>query len=1217
LYNASAGTVQLIADLTGYYVGGTPTAAGAFGVVSPSRALDTRSGVGAPKAAVKAKGVVAFKVAGVGGVPASGVSAVALTVTVTAPAAAGNVTAYGDGSARPGTSNLNFVRGQTVANLVIVPVGSDGKVALYNASAGTVQLIADLTGYYLAASPQPLPPSVAGISATSGSVVGGDVVTVTGAGFSGATSVLFGSAPAAAFTVQSPTAIQVTTPAALPGSVDVSVTTPNGTSAANTADQYTFVNPPDASSSNYVAATTTQTTSSSAVLSVTGGGTDWADPAAPTTTPWVVTLAAGVAHPAVGEQYYLAPGNPVFPSGLAGVVSAVQTGSDGTTALTVTPSSVDGVLGTATADYTGAIGNDTAAAAVPATGLKRMATQSAPSLTGTINFPKIDGPSGMFCKDKDGKSIDLQGSITLKLENVKAHAEIDTGGLFSKPFVDVWVQYEPTIGFNITAEASATCSVSRTWQTEHEKLFLLGDTGVTIAIAPDLSFSITASGTITVEQHSYRMMGFISNPDGSIRRIDAKSSDPVDVTASASLEADASVGVQIQVGLLDVIGVGMSLDAGIKGSIEYTPTPPQLCASVTPYFRGELYAYLNLWVKEWKLQAFSTELDLPVFNKCTASGDAPPTISSTTFPDGTVGVPYSAALTTADGRAGTWALSGGSLPTGLSIQGSSITGTPQSVGDSQAVVTFTDSNSHSATIVASISVSAGSGSGGGTTTTPTVATFDLPVGTVGVPLRSDALPSYDGTAAAPGTIYWALSGGSLPPGVTLNLDTSGGEVLYSFAGTPTQAGTWPFTLSATDSMGTKSLPEVFVVSGLPTASPYTVTSQNSSDRYGFTTTHDPDNEKTTITRTDSQTGAQVDVLAATQAPSLCTGGWPNYATLQSTSRDGNLVGISCSDTGYNGSDALYLLNITAGTATRVDVASTDYTGPVGQPSPYRDQGIPQNGISDDGSQVLIETRDLLTSDAAAETWVGAHLYVRDVSTATTRLVPDARAVGYDAFRGAAISGDGNYIDLYGVYCSAHDGNSCYNTRVGVIKSPDATTTSTLCASECSVVRSFDAGFGRLWSASADGLSVAVVTRADHYDSTGTWVAADDVYLFHATTNTTVDTGYIPLWSGNDGNNVGNVQVVLSPDGSKLFYMSDLREYTCQLNDVHVNGDGTLGASSVIGDPPQGLPRTGCSSPVAVSADSSRLLFDSSNSNLEPSPPLSDPNWPWPYYVAGV
>jgi hypothetical protein len=152
--NGSAGSVQLIADVSGYYLSGPPQAPRVFDTLPPSRLLDTRSGVGAPKSSVAAGGTLHLKVAGAGNVPASGVSAVVLNVTVTAPTKPGFVTVYGDGPGPPpAASNLNFVAGQTVPNLVIAPVGANGDVALYNGSAGTVHLIADVSGYYLSGLP--------------------------------------------------------------------------------------------------------------------------------------------------------------------------------------------------------------------------------------------------------------------------------------------------------------------------------------------------------------------------------------------------------------------------------------------------------------------------------------------------------------------------------------------------------------------------------------------------------------------------------------------------------------------------------------------------------------------------------------------------------------------------------------------------------------------------------------------------------------------------------------------------------------------------------------------------------------------------------------------------------------------------------------------------------------------------------------------------------
>jgi hypothetical protein len=145
-----APTTPAEADLTKPFTVDEPiTTPGAMTALAPSRLLDTRSGVGAAKGAVAGGGTVHLQVAGRGGVPASGVSAVVLNVTVTAPVASGFVSAYADGATRPTVSNLNFIKGQTVPNLVVAPVGSNGKVALFNGSGGSLQLIADVSGYFL------------------------------------------------------------------------------------------------------------------------------------------------------------------------------------------------------------------------------------------------------------------------------------------------------------------------------------------------------------------------------------------------------------------------------------------------------------------------------------------------------------------------------------------------------------------------------------------------------------------------------------------------------------------------------------------------------------------------------------------------------------------------------------------------------------------------------------------------------------------------------------------------------------------------------------------------------------------------------------------------------------------------------------------------------------------------------------------------------------
>ena len=144
-YN-SGGSTDVIADVAGYMTDGGGTD-GLYVPVTPTRVLDTRSGVGVPAARVEGGGVVALPLAGSGGLPASGVGAVILNVTVTNPSAGGYLTVWPDGQPRPVASNVNFQAGQTVANRVVVKVGAGGKVDFYK-GAGSADVIADVVGWY-------------------------------------------------------------------------------------------------------------------------------------------------------------------------------------------------------------------------------------------------------------------------------------------------------------------------------------------------------------------------------------------------------------------------------------------------------------------------------------------------------------------------------------------------------------------------------------------------------------------------------------------------------------------------------------------------------------------------------------------------------------------------------------------------------------------------------------------------------------------------------------------------------------------------------------------------------------------------------------------------------------------------------------------------------------------------------------------------------------
>jgi hypothetical protein len=145
-----ASIVALI--LSGLAVAGATVPASAadasksFVPVTPTRFVDTRQGLGGSYLHVGE--TLVMPVAGRSPVPPSGAVAVAINVTVTNPSSVGFLTVWPSGKDRPVASNLNYVAQETVANLVIVGVGSNGAVNIYSQQATDV--VVDVVGWFYA-----------------------------------------------------------------------------------------------------------------------------------------------------------------------------------------------------------------------------------------------------------------------------------------------------------------------------------------------------------------------------------------------------------------------------------------------------------------------------------------------------------------------------------------------------------------------------------------------------------------------------------------------------------------------------------------------------------------------------------------------------------------------------------------------------------------------------------------------------------------------------------------------------------------------------------------------------------------------------------------------------------------------------------------------------------------------------------------------------------
>ncbi|MDQ4051505.1 MAG: Ig domain-containing protein [Actinomycetota bacterium] len=161
-----------------------------------------------------------------------------------------------------------------------------------------------------------------------------------------------------------------------------------------------------------------------------------------------------------------------------------------------------------------------------------------------------------------------------------------------------------------------------------------------------------------------------------------------------------------------------------------------------------------------------------------------PVISTTTLPNGTVGTAYSQTLKTVGNKTGTWSISAGTLPPGLTGNSSTgvISGTPTTAGTTTFTAKFTETATGlSDTQDLSITIEPA--------TPPVITTTSLPAGTATRPY-SATLQTAGNRAGT-----WSRTSGSLPAGLTLNGATG------VISGTPTTPGTSSFTVVFTATNG--------------------------------------------------------------------------------------------------------------------------------------------------------------------------------------------------------------------------------------------------------------------------------------------------------------------------------------------------------------------------------------------------------------------------------
>lgn len=531
-------------------------------------------------------------------------------------------------------------------------------------------------------------PAITRLSKTSGLVLGGERVTISGKALDRVTRVVLSGAKAK-IAKRGARSLTFITPPSVAGATRLSVHSAGGSATKS----FTYRTPAPTSQGRITTVESTFEAIADEIQWVTRSES----------ASYLVSLRPDATLPGVGDPFFLAAGSDVYPSGLAGKVESIAAQEDGSFRVVVASVPLEEVFSTLDVTVT-----DTVDLAVET----QVGNARAAAPSGSLG----KAFSSAFDCERGG---DFEGSLEIKVSGLTPYFDTDGfGNPFSENKVSAYISGKTEISGTIKAQGALECDLDSEWQNSHRKVVSLGY-GVTYSVAPEVHLSVSAAGSVSITRSQTFLYGVHWTEDHGSKKIEDAGTPQVSVQGKLAGGVSLEGGVSNRLGMLDRVGIEVEGLFYLEGEASFTAgATGQFCLTASFGLKAPVKLFLDYWVDEESTTLFTIVVEFGTLSKCGQVWGAPetdePQISTARLPDATVGKAYDAWMATLDGRDGSWRTSS-PLPPGLTLdEDGTVSGTPTGgIGSRILSVTFEDTDGKLATAAVSLKVNPSTGLGGG------------------------------------------------------------------------------------------------------------------------------------------------------------------------------------------------------------------------------------------------------------------------------------------------------------------------------------------------------------------------------------------------------------------------------------------------------------------------------------------------------------------------